>query len=290
MASSPSLPSLPPNLLDFSAHLLTVFSEPFHSDPICTFLASLCELEDVHRPSWQQPPAPLPTPPLLQPQPPVPEKHPLSHKSKQKGLDRVGREKTSYRILRDQFPLEADPFSHFLLNHKYKILQFGCAGSVSSRISDDEGVVKRLGNPLYNQDILNLKFDEMADEDALTQAELSDLLKPSMMRRPRLRVIRSSTIASRCHFLSSLRHNPYSSFSLPLLSDIDWIPGPCRTLVHIRDFHLVAAMLRNVELFSKSLRTGGVISTFLLTYYELLRSALPFPHHKCFTFHVTASP
>jgi hypothetical protein len=273
-----------------------MLSEPFPMDPVAQFLCLLCDSENIQFPPQEREDSQRTKSPTIvnflsagirRPNsslsfviprgvPQVSLEQPRSRKSRQKALDRISHRSTSYRKLREQHNLETDAASHFLLNHKYKIVQFGCPGSVTSRPSDDEGNVKRFGNPLYNQDILNLRFDDIADYDILTQIDMAGFLKSGIENEGR----RSGTIDGRHRFLVSFRDNTFTAFSLPVPFEIEFVPTPRGVMVHTRDFYVISAILSNMEMWSKSLRIGRVIFEFFKAYRMLVRKALGFPRHR----------
>jgi hypothetical protein len=235
--AAPEAISIPADLLDLSTSISALLSQPCQPSSICDFLSAVCEAEsltpDVPLPET---PHPITNPALeyLLPDfaallPPGCKKLRISadpsasgsKTAKLKNLDGFGQRRTSYRKLRTQFPLESDSANHFILNHKYKILQFGCAGSVSSRISDDEGgVAKRAANSLYNQDLLNLRFDDIADEDVISSCDIAQCIRAAAAAGPKAAGLREFAIAGRCHFLNAMHHNISVSCSLPLLRSI----------------------------------------------------------------------
>jgi hypothetical protein len=277
-------PPLPADLVDLSMQITAMLSEPFTSDPICEFLTFLCDLEDVHRSPPPETPDPVPSQSLTAspvPDPPpsdgesiprvVSQDRPAPRKSRQRSLDRVGPRPSSYRKLRDPFPLESDPSCHFALNRKYKIIPFGHPGSASARVFADEDGSTPRPHYLYNQDRKNNKFDEIADEDIISQIGLSLLAQGRAENR-------TTVLETRSNFFFSLRYNVYTTFSLPLIGEVTFRPIESTAAVNIREFRVVGAILSNVVAFLHSRPIRRVTADLFHAYGLLLRAAIDFPH------------
>ncbi|OHT10473.1 hypothetical protein TRFO_20215 [Tritrichomonas foetus] len=205
-----------------------------------------------------------------------------SEKSKKKKqVDQFGL-KTSYRKLPILHPLESHIESHFILNHKFKILMFGCVGSVG-HVSDDEGSESRNGNPLYNIDIVNKSFDELADEDILSYIQIIQYLNTIIQERHKAQQLRktsmlnpsilNSILVDRHMFLNKLLEYTDELNHFPIMKPIDFNCEEVEPIPFL-EFALIVSILMNIEDVSKSLRIGNEIHTNLNAYRLLVRSAM----------------
>ena len=183
-----------------------------------------------------------------------------------KPFDRLGKGQSSYRQLRKPFDLEPEVPDQFLLNHKFKIIQFGCASSVSQKISDDEGMTKKNLNPLYNSEAFNLVYDTLADHESRANM---------CIRRELLDIkFRPAIISDKCEVLDELKATFYSSIRLPKMQEISFNAVEPSDRVNYIEFKVITTMLSNLEMISKSLKIGNQIRTMLQAYKSIIALSL----------------
>ena len=202
--------------------------------------------------------------------PELPEEAPPSKEQREKQFERVGKGQSSYRKLKNPFQLEDSIDVHFLLNHKYKIIQFGCAGSVSQKLSADEGMDRRNTNPIYNCEPFNAQFDTLADRESEANADMRLYLTDAKRRR--------GLVLLKCVALDQTRDLFVELMGYPKTFDIVFEPAEPARGVRYCDFLVIGSILSSVEMVSKSLKSGQVIRSTLQAYTSLVRTALTKPN------------
>lgn len=218
-------------------------------------------------------------------------------KKKKKNLksDRVNAGKSSYRVLSPLHVLETGIMSHFNLNHQFRILMFGCAGSVASvdEISDDDlRKANRKANVKYNIDLINSHFDEIADEDIESNLMINKYIKQrcakdqdriqSLRRSPSSGVQASNIIEKRCYLYSVLNDTYDEMHQYPCLNQIDFSPNISDPLPKIKYIELavILNLIANIELNSISLQFSKVIRTSIAAFKFLLKYSIKYPKKK----------
>lgn len=199
-----------------------------------------------------------------------------SKSKKKKQFAECGRN-TSYRKLFEQRNLESHFTSHFILNHKFKILMWGCVAAVG-HVSDDEGNESRNGNPLYNIDIANKKYDELADIDIQSEQTISSALKAIVQENQKSQQLRKTSLSSsslansaieeRRIFLGIMSEAKDEMNKFPIIEainfDIDFNFDDKNEkyntkIIPYTEFSLILSILMNAENISLSLRIGSEI-------------------------------
>jgi hypothetical protein len=121
-----------------------------------------------------------------------------------------------------------------------------------------------------------MKYDVLADQDILTQIEISQFTHSSQ-------VVRSSSardllIQSRCHFYHMMNLHRLSIDVHPRRSDIQFNAHAPSPPLNYSEFLIIMAILCNVEIESRSLRTGRSIRSMFVSYRRLVRCALESPN------------
>ena len=195
---------------------------------------------------------------------------------KKKQYTQICQRNTSYRKLSILHNLESHFTSHFILNHKFKILMWGCVGSVE-HVSDDEGNESRNGNPLYNIDMVNKKFDELADSDIQSEQSISYILKTMVQENQKAQQLRKSSLISpslvnsaiqeRLLFLDRIFNSIDEMNKFPIIEPINFDldfnfenekENISKQIPYI-EFSLILSIIMNVENVSLSLRIGSEI-------------------------------
>lgn len=214
-----------------------------------------------------------------------------SKSKKKKQFTQIYQRKTSYRKLFVQRNLESHFTSHFILNHKFKILMWGCVGSVE-HVSDDEGSESRNGNPLYNIDIINKKFDELADIDIQSEQSVSYIYKKMVQENQKSQQLRKTSLLSPALVNSAIedRHiflnlmsecrDEINKFPIvePINFDIDFNfekeKENTSKRIPYTEFSLILSILINVENVSLSLRMGSEIHNNLNCLRNLIHQSI----------------
>ncbi|KAH0795324.1 hypothetical protein GPJ56_000773 [Histomonas meleagridis] len=156
---------------------------------------------------------------------------------------------------------------------------FGRACAVM-KASDDEGVDTRYGNPIFNQDLLNLKFDEISEIDVKSNAAISKSIKMHFnehkMQLKNASPMRQKLIDSRCKYLSALQITNESYTEVPIPSGFSFSYSLSEPPINYIDFHIILALISNIENISQSLRIGDEIKIALNSFQQLLECALDF--------------
>lgn len=223
----------------------------------------------------------------------------LKSKSKSKKKNQYSQKlqrNSSYRKLFKERDLESHFTSHFILNHKFKILMCGCVDSVE-HVSDDEGDESRNGNPLYNIDIVNKRIDELADEDIQTEQSItyvantivqenskSQQLRKTSLSTPSLlnAVIKDRQIFLNRMFVYRDEMNNYPIVE-PINFDLDFDfeeknENVSKKIPYII-FSLILSIIMNVENVSLSLRIGSEIRNNLTSLRNVIHQSIESIHN-----------
>jgi hypothetical protein len=283
---------LPPDLADFAGALSEMLSSTTAHPAVSTLFAYLLEAEFANLPRREQrrpkrPPDDRSTARVHLTTRSSPSRSKAgtlairgqSHtKPREKTYDRLGSRISSYRRLRVLFELESDPFSHFILNHKYKIVQFGCPSSFSTRVSDDEGATARITKPSRAIDQFNAKYDLLADEDILTEIEMRHHLRsPTQSANPEARAL---VIHNRCNFMDRVHAQRSVVERYPRTRDILFAARPPSETLDYTEFMAVLEIIANVETESRLLKNGNAIRRYLRSYRSAVRCAIRFAKLK----------
>ena len=173
---------------------------------------------------------------------------------------------TSYRKLTEQLELESSESSHFVLNHSHKILMFGRAGSIK-KASDDEGIDTRFGNPIFNQDLLNLRIDEISEENAKSDIEINKYVKAKKSN-----ISEESLVNNRCNYYQMIMdiEDDLMTFKCPFNVNYN-IP---MFKIDYTIFFVISTIISNIETNSKSLKIGDDIKTILHQYQKMLQTII----------------
>ena len=219
----------------------------------------------------------------------------VDKKNKKKQFDQSNI-KSSYRKLSIQRQLESHIESHFILNHKFMIMMFGRVGSVG-KASDDEGSEIRMGNPLYNIDIINKKVDDIADIDIQSDQLVAMYLNSFVQDHQKAQQLRKSSISNlgllnsiiqeRCIYYSTLFKSLNKINQFPLVQKIDFDSKTADPINYV-EYIFILSILMNIECFSTSLRVGLELQTNLSSYLFLIRSAMKSP--KSIKYHLVCDP
>lgn len=219
-----------------------------------------------------------------------------SKSKKKKHFTQFTKKSTSYRKLVDLYNLESDITSHFILNHKYKIIPCGSASAVQ-HVSDDEGTESRNGNPLYNVDIVNNKFDELSEQDAQSEQSIFYELKDYLQDSQKLKQLRKTTVIpeellqsiyqDRHLFLNAIFEYNSELTKFPIVKPVNFdINDNLNTsnAIPFPEFLLILTVLMNVQVYSTSMRIGTEIqdnlsSLKMLIFRSMKVKQLRFKHH-----------
>ena len=265
-----------------------VFSRGFHPSPSVNLFVTLCDAEgefvqSQERRSKRRPQSKadnskliefyLPhefrevhdTPITLETSPNPQPKDPRS-----KSLERVGKGQNSYCKLKDMFPLETNMDVHFILNHKYKIIQFGRAASVSQKLSADEGIDRRNLNPIYNCESFNAQFDTLADRESEANADMRRYLTDIKRRR--------GLILMKCVALDHVRDVFFELMEYPKTIELSFQAIEPPHAISYSDFVVISSIISFTERLAKSLKATQIIRSTLQAYQEIVRASLTASH------------
>lgn len=210
---------------------------------------------------------------------------------KNKKMDKVNEGKSSYIVLNPINPLEPNMLSNFMLNRKYRNIEFGFAGSVPSvdEISDDElGITRKNFNSKYNINILNNHFDDIADVDTLTRILIYKYAKQqsttdssaSMKKSHSLSNLSDDIVIQQSCILQTVINDTYNEMhQYPRMFPIDFSPSLQTRNNPIKYIEMLTMLtiIANVEKLSMSLKIGCHLQETMRTIRYLLKYAINNP-------------